>query len=358
MERRTPHTERDLIDTDLAFDAFSRRDRSQDGRFFVAVRTTGIYCKPSCPARRPRRKNIEFFETAEAARAAGYRSCKRCIPDEAGRDRVAVERAVAMIEASGERLPLEHLAVAVGYAPHHFQKIFKRALGVSPAAYGRALRGRRLERALIGEDKVTYAIYDAGYESVANAYADAPARLGMSPGTRKRGGAGERIRHAVVPTSLGSMLVAATDRGLCRISFDENEDDLRALLPGAEFIPCDAAFEALVRDVVASVDDPARCSDHLPIDVRGTAFQEAVWAALRAIPPGETRTYTEIAAAAGKPSAVRAAGTACGDNRLAVVIPCHRVLRGDGSLGGYHWGLTRKRALIGWETGRLSGARS
>lgn len=335
-----------MIDSDFAFDAFSRRDRSQDGRFVVAVRTTGIYCKPSCPARRPRRENIEFFDTPDEAKGAGYRACMRCLPDEAGRDRQAVARAVALIEASEERLSLDSLAAAVGYAPHHFQRLFSREVGVSPAAYGRQLRSQRLEAALKKEDDVTAALYDAGYESPAVAYADAATRLGMKPGARKRGGAGERIRYAVAESSLGPLLVAATERGLCRISFDEGEADLRGHFPNADLAAPDLAFEAMVREVVASVDDPSRASGHLPLDVRGTAFQEAVWRALRAIPPGETRTYTQIAAAAGRPKAVRAAGSACGDNNLAVLIPCHRVLRGDGSLGGYAYGLERKRALL------------
>jgi len=334
------------VDADQAWDAFLRRDRSADGRFVVAVRTTGIYCRPSCAARRPRRENVEFFGAAEAARAAGYRPCRRCLPEDVARDRKAVERALTLIETADGPVSLDRLAGAVGYTPHHFQRLFKRAVGVSPAAYARQLRARRMERALQEEDRVTGALYEAGYESAANAYADAGARLGMTPGERKRGGKGVHIRFAVAHCTLGPLLVAATDRGLCRIAFDEGEAELRAHFPDAEIVPPDPEFGALVSKVVALVDDPSRSSADLPLDVRGTAFQEAVWQALRAIPPGETRSYAEIAHAVGRPAATRAAGSACGDNALAVVIPCHRVLRSDGNLGGYAYGLERKRALL------------
>lgn len=343
MDRKKDHL---TLKPDMAWDAFDRRDRAQDGRFVAAVRTTGIYCKPSCPARRPKRENVEFFDTPAGARAAGYRACRRCRPDELSRDRVAVEHAIRLIEASEERLRLAELADAVGYAPHHFQRLFTRAVGVSPAAYARQRRARRLERALKEEEKVTDAIYEAGFGAAATAYVEAARRLGMTPTARRRGGKGERIRFAITDSSLGKMLVAATDRGLARISFDEDESDLRRQFPQAELGPGDARFTALVARVVALVDNPARGDADLPLDIRGTAFQQAVWQALRAIPPGETRSYAEVAAAAGRPSAVRAAGSACGNNSLAVLIPCHRVLRSDGGLGGYAYGLERKRELL------------
>jgi len=339
------------IDEATALAAFEARDRAMDGRFVVAVRTTGIYCKPSCPARRPRRAHIEIWPDAATAREKGYRPCLRCRPDDVARDRAAVARAVALIE-SGEGVPvLAALAAQVGYAPHHFQRLFTREIGVSPAAYARALRAGRLEQALDGQGRITDAIYDAGYEAPSRAYADAAGRLGMSPSAWRKGGAGKTIRFAVVESALGPLLVAATDRGLCRISFDEDEAALRARFPQARVVPGDADFAALVARVVALVDDPARPAD-LPVDVAGTAFQQAVWAALRAIPAGETRTYSEIAAAVDRPAAVRAAGTACGDNSLAVLIPCHRVLRRDGSLGGYAYGLARKQALLEREGGK------
>lgn len=336
-----------FLDPDAAWAAFIRRDGAFDGRFVVAVRTTRIYCRPSCPARRPRRENIAFFPDGESACRAGYRPCRRCLPDEVGRDRLAVERALMLIKEADEGvIRLDRLAAAVGYAPHHFQRLFTRSVGVSPAAYARQLRARRLERALGEEEQVTDALYEAGYGSAAAAYADVAGRLGMTPGTRRGGGAGVQIRFAVAESSLGPVLVAATGKGLCRIAFDEGEAELRRYFPAAQIMPADPAFDALVRDVVAAVDDPARPTRDWPLDVRGTAFQQAVWQALRAIPAGETRTYAEIAAAAGRPRAVRAAGSACGDNAIAVVIPCHRVLRTDGGLGGYAYGTDRKRALL------------
>ena len=331
---------------DACWQAVEARDKAQDGRFVFAVRSTGIYCKPSCPARRPRRENVAFYDNGSAAQAAGYRACMRCRPDEAGRDALAVEKALALLDGAEERMPLEQLAAAVGYAPHHFQRLFTRAMGVSPATYARGVRAVRAEAALGEEGRITDAVYDAGYAAPSRFYEDAKERMGMTPGARKKGGAGERIRAAVAQSSLGPVLVAATEKGLCRIAFDEDEDDLRARFPHARIMAKDAQFDALVSEVVALVDNPARSSAHLPMDVRGTAFQQAVWLALRAIPPGETRTYAQIASATGRPQAVRAAGTACGDNALAVLIPCHRVLRSDGGLGGYAYGLERKKALL------------
>lgn len=335
-----------MRDRDAYWAAVEQRDRAQDGRFVFAVRSTGIYCKPSCPARRPRRENVDFFEDGAAARTAGYRACLRCRPDEAGRDALAVRRALVTLDAAEERVPLDQLAAVAGYAPHHFQRLFTRFVGISPAAYWRAARAGRVETMLGGTARITDALYDAGYAAPSRFYDDARERMGMTPGASKKGGAGERIRATVAPSSLGPLLVAATDRGLCRIAFDEDEGDLRARFPQAEIAPADAVFDALVGAVVALVDDPARASADLPLDVRGTAFQQAVWQALRAIPPGETRTYAQIAVSTGRPNAVRAAGTACGDNALAVLIPCHRVLRSDGGLGGYAYGLERKKALL------------
>ncbi len=339
----------DLSET-AALAAFEARDRTMDGRFVIAVKTTRIYCKPSCPARRPRRENFELLPNNEMAREAGYRPCLRCRPDEVARDRTAIAKALALIERSESMQSLADLAVAVGYAPHHFQRLFTRDVGVSPAAYARALRAKRLGNALDGTERITDAIYDAGYEAPSRAYADAQAHLGMSPSAWRKGGEGAVIRFAVTESSLGSLLVAATDKGLCRIAFDEDEAALRLRFPKALIRGGDEAFSALVEQVVALVDDPSRSAD-LPVDVAGTAFQQAVWQALRAIPAGETRSYGQIATAIGKPGAVRAAGTACGDNNLAVLIPCHRVLRSDGALGGYAYGTARKEALLRREAG-------
>jgi AraC family transcriptional regulator of adaptative response/methylated-DNA-[protein]-cysteine methyltransferase len=337
------------IDPDAAWEAFARRDRSADGRFVVAVTTTGIFCKPSCPARRPKRAHVSFHPDADAARAAGFRACLRCTPDAVGRDREAVARAVALI-AAGEPLSLERLAGQVGYAPHHFHRLFKRATGVTPAAYARGLRADRAAEALTGEGTVTDAIYQAGYAAPSRFYAGAAPRLGMSPSAWAGGGADVTIHWTLAATSLGPLLVAATNKGLCRVSFDEDAAALALRFPRATIVEGDDALAGLAAAVVAQVEDPAKGGE-LPLDARGTAFQEAVWAALKAIPPGETRTYAQLAAAAGNPRAVRAAGSACGANPLAVVVPCHRAQRSDGSLGGYAYGLERKRVLLRREEG-------
>ena len=333
------------LDADTAWAAFMRRDRSWDGRVIGAVKTTGIYCKPSCPARRPKREHVEFFATAEEARTAGYRSCLRCKPDEVGRDRDAVARAVKIIESAEEPPSLADLAEAVGYAPHHFQRIFKRDLGVSPAEYGRALRNRRAEGALEQNGRVTDAVYEAGYAGPSGFYSDAKERLGMTPSAWRDGGRGETINWTISESPLGPMLVAATAKGICRLSFDEGEEALRRRFPNATLVADRGAMASLVEGALAAVKQPSAMPD-LPLDIAGTAFQQAVWQELRRIPAGETRSYADIAAAVGTPGAVRAAGSANGANHVAVLIPCHRVVRSDGSLGGYAYGLERKRRLL------------
>jgi AraC family transcriptional regulator, regulatory protein of adaptative response / methylated-DNA-[protein]-cysteine methyltransferase len=337
--------DRGLIDRDWAFAAFDSRDRSLDGRFVGAVKTTGIYCKPSCPARRPLRENVAFYWTPAEARAAGYRACKRCLPDDVGRDAAGVAKALALIAARPERISLEEMAAAAGYAPHHFHRVFKRATGVTPAAYVRGERAKRAEVALGAEASVTEAIYAAGYSGPSRFYAETKGRLGMTPSAWKNGGAGAVIRWAVVDTSLGKMLVAATEKGICRLSFDEDEGELHTRFPKATILPADAAMQALVDGAVQAVERPAAMPS-LPLDVAGTAFQQAVWAELQRIPPGETRTYAQLAAAIGKPKAVRAAGTANGANRVAILIPCHRVIGTDGTMRGYAYGTERKRILL------------
>jgi AraC family transcriptional regulator of adaptative response/methylated-DNA-[protein]-cysteine methyltransferase len=333
------------LDPDTAWAAFMRRDRGWDGRIIGAVSTTGIYCKPSCPARRPRREHVTFFESAEEARAAGYRPCLRCKPDQVGRDRTAVARAAQLIEQAEEVPTLQQLADAVGYAQHHFQRLFTRELGVSPAAYARGLRTRRAEGALKANGRVTDAIYDAGYQSPSGFYSDARERLGMTPSAWRDGGRGATIRWTTFDSPLGQMLIAATDKGICRLTFDDSEDSLKRLFPRAEILRDDGSLKDLVEGALAAIERPLAAPE-LPIDVAGTAFQEKVWQELRKIPLGETRSYAEIAAAIGQPKAVRAVGTANGDNHVAVLIPCHRVIRSDGSLGGYAGGLDRKRKLL------------
>ncbi len=342
-----------MIDAHTAWTAFKARDRSRDGAFVGAVRTTGIYCKPSCPARHPKRDRVEFFTTPAEARAAGYRACLRCRPDEVGRDREAVAKAVRLIESADVPLKLAEIAAAVGYAPHHFQRLFSRGLGVSPAAYARALRARRTEAHLSEEKSVTNAVYDAGYAAPSRFYADASERLGMTPSAWRDGGRGETIRWAVADSPLGPMLVAATAKGICRLSFDEDESALATRFHAATILPDDGSIAGLVEGALKAVREPLAMPD-LPLDVAGTAFQQAVWQELRRIPPGETRSYAAIAAAVGKPGAVRAAGSANGANPVAVLVPCHRVVRSDGSLGGYAYGLERKRKLLEAERSRAA----
>lgn len=332
------------LDADLAWNAFDMRDRRFDGMFVGAVRTTGIYCKPSCPARHPKRENVEYFVDGQQARAAGYRACLRCHPDAVGRDRLAIADAVKLIETAEAPLALATLAAAVGYTSSHFQRLFKRDLGVTPAAYARALRARRVEHALADATTVTDAIY-AAHNSASRFYADASNRMGMTPSAWRRGGAGVTIRFAFAPTVLGTMLLAATDKGICRLSFDEDEAELRRRFPNAIIEPGDDALAILIEGAVAACADPGALHN-LPLDVAGTAFQQAVWEELRRIPPGETRSYAAIAAAVGRPGAVRATGSANGANNVAVLIPCHRVIRSDGSPGGYAYGLARKVELL------------
>ncbi|WP_442789669.1 bifunctional transcriptional activator/DNA repair enzyme AdaA [Novosphingobium sp. SL115] len=342
-----------MIDPQHALDAFARRDRTMDGRFVVGVTTTGIYCKPSCPARRPRPENVTLHENAAAAQAAGLRPCLRCRPDELGRDREAVTEALSLLGAE-PGLRLAALAQAVGYAPHHFQRLFKREVGLSPAAYVRQQRKARIGGALDNAGSVTEAIYDAGYSAPGQFYAESGEVLGMIPSAWRKGGEGVDIHWAVAATTLGPMLLAATERGICRLSFNEDVEVLRARFPNAVLTEGGALVQRLIGAAVAACDDPAAMPD-LPLDVSGTAFQQAVWQALRRIPVGETRSYAEIAAQVGRPGAVRAAGSANGANNVAVLIPCHRVIRSDGTLGGYAYGLEIKQRLLDKERRKTSG---
>ena len=334
-----------MIDPDECWTAVLRRDRAFDGRFVTGVLSTGIYCRPSCAARHPRRENVRFFADGAAARSAGLRPCKRCLPDDVSRDERAVLAAIAAIRAAEQPLALAALAAETGYSPTHFQRVFTRHTGLSPAAYARALMAERAAQALTEERRVTDAVYAAGYSGPSRFYAANEGRLGMTPSAWANGGRGVTIRWAVVPTTLGDMLVAATDKGVCRLSFGEGRAALEARFPNAELVAGGAEFARLLDEVIRAVETPGDFA-HIPLDVKGTAFQEAVWRELRRIPAGETRSYAELAAAAGNPGAVRAAGSANGANNVAVLIPCHRVIRSDGSLGGYAYGLEVKRALL------------
>jgi AraC family transcriptional regulator of adaptative response/methylated-DNA-[protein]-cysteine methyltransferase len=341
------------ISDEAAWAAVMARDRAMDGRFVTGVLTTGIYCRPSCAARHPKRENVRFFATPDEARATGLRPCLRCRPDEVTREAAALERVYRLLAEAEETPSLERMAEAAGYSPHHFHRLFKRATGVTPAAYYRRLRGRRAEAALTENERITDAIYDAGYSGPARFYADAKGRLGMTPSAWRDGGRGETIRWATAETALGTMLVAATGRGICRLSFDEDEAELKRRFPNAAIEPGGDELSGLIARTVAAVNAPEKPHD-LPLDVRGTAFQEAVWRELSRIPPGESLSYAALAARIGRPKAVRAAGTACGANQVAVLIPCHRARRGDGSPGGYAYGLERKARLLekeGWQGG-------
>lgn len=334
-----------MIADNQAWEAVMRRDRSFDGRFVTGVLTTGIYCRPSCAARHPARANVRFFASGAEAREAGLRPCKRCLPDDVGRDEAAVLAAIEEIKSYEGKPTLDELADITGYSPTHFQRVFKRATGLSPAVYARALREERTKDLLGEANTVTEAIYDAGFESASRFYDTMEGKLGMSASAWKNGGKGVTIHWAVVATTLGDMLVAATSKGVCRLSFNEDEAQLRRRFPQAELAEGGREFSTLLQRAVDAVERPGTGRD-IPIDVQGTAFQQAVWNALREIPPGETRSYAEIAAAVGKPKAVRAAGSANGANNVAVLIPCHRVIRTDGSLGGYAYGLAIKEELL------------
>ncbi|HEY1864018.1 MAG TPA: bifunctional DNA-binding transcriptional regulator/O6-methylguanine-DNA methyltransferase Ada [Roseiarcus sp.] len=351
-EMREPGAARTPARDEERWQAVKRRDPAFDGKFFFAVRTTGVYCRPSCASRRAKRENVSFFSTVAEAEKAGYRGCKRCRPDKLGAPDpqvLAVRHACERIASAEEAPKLAELAASAGLSPYHFHRVFKTITGVTPKAYAAQTRARRASDKLLTAGTVTEAIYDAGFNSSSRFYESTTARLGMTPGAVRRGGAGAIIRFAVGQASLGAVLVAATDKGVCAILLGDDPErlvrDLQDRFPRAELKGGDAEFERMVAEVVGLVEAPGQRLD-LPLDIRGTAFQQKVWAALRAIPPGKTATYKEIARAIGQPKAVRAVAKACGANPLAVAIPCHRVVRTDGDLSGYRWGVERKRKLI------------
>jgi AraC family transcriptional regulator of adaptative response/methylated-DNA-[protein]-cysteine methyltransferase len=338
-----------------SWQAVKRRDSAFDGKFLFAVRTTGIYCRPSCASRPAKRENVSFFSTVAEAEKAGYRACKRCRPDKLGAPDPkveAVKRACEMIASAEEAPKLADLAGRAGMGPYHFHRLFKKVTGVTPKAYAAQMQARRAADGLRTAETITAAIYDAGFNSSSRFYETASARLGMTPTAVRRGGKGAAIRFAIGEASLGAVLVAATDKGVCAIMLGDDPDvlarELQDRFPRAELVGGDRVFERTVARVVGLIEAPGQRLD-LPLDIRGTAFQERVWQALRAIPPGRTATYAEIARAVGQPKAARAVAQACGANPLAVAIPCHRVVRADGDLSGYRWGVERKRELIARE---------
>jgi AraC family transcriptional regulator, regulatory protein of adaptative response / methylated-DNA-[protein]-cysteine methyltransferase len=353
MTLRRPLPETPLARTeDECWQALVDRDRRADGAFYYSVRTTGVYCRPSCAARLPRRENVRFHASPEEAERAGFRPCKRCRPNEASAHAAAVASACRLIAEAEEMPTLDDLATAAGLSRFHFHRVFKSVTGLTPRDYAAAERARRVRDGLKDARSVTEAIYDAGFNSSGRFYEASSSLLGMTPTRFRAGGEGTAIRFAVGQCSLGAILVAATAQGICAIALGDDPEALVKSLedrfPKASLVGADASFETWVARVVGFVEAPHLGFD-LPLDLRGTAFQQRVWRALTDIPPGTTTTYAELARRLGVPSAVRAVAGACARNPVAVAIPCHRVVRRDGDLAGYRWGIERKRALISRE---------
>lgn len=337
--------------------SFEDRDKAADGRFVVAVRSTKIYCRPSCPAKRPKPENVSFFGTPQAARAGGYRACLRCRPDagDGDKDRALVTQICAHIDAAEKPPRLRDLAANAGISASHLHRLFKSSLGITPKEYASTRRLQRLKQRLKAGGSVTNALYDAGFGSSSRLYENGSARLGMTPDTVRRAGDGTLMAFTTVKTMLGQMLVACTPRGVSEVRFAETqgtvEKGFREDYHAARIVRDDRRLRPLVRQIVAHLERGAALPQ-LAFDVRATAFQHKVWKALSAIPYGQTRTYGQIAASIGSPGAARAVGSACGANRLALLIPCHRAVGGTAASGGYRWGLQRKQALLRQERRR------
>lgn len=346
---------------DARWQAVLARDRASDGRFVYAVRSTGIYCRPSCPSRRPHRSRVEFFDLPALAQRAGFRACRRCQPDSVALGDPTLELAQQVCRLIDERpdgdVRLKRLSAAVGKSPYYLHRTFKRVVGVTPRQYAASRRLARLKQELRAEDTVSRAQYAAGYGSSSRLYEQADRQLGMTPATYQRGGAGARIGYTLVETSLGTLLVAGTERGLCAVRFGERGTalarGLRDEFPEAELVHDDPRVNLWARVLQAQVNG-LKPSSLVPLDVQATAFQWRVWRELRRIPRGKTRTYSQVATAIGRPRATRAVARACATNPTAVAIPCHRVLREDGGLGGYRWGLERKKELLARESSQSS----
>lgn len=346
---------------DLRWAAVQQRDAGANGKFVYSVDSTGVYCRPSCGARLALRRNVRFHDTCADAEKAGFRPCKRCRPNEASpaeRHVEAVRKACRAIESADPAPDLAELAAAAGLSRFHFLRVFRKVTGVTPRQYAEKHRAEKVRTELRAGASVTNAIYDAGFHSSSRFYEKAPELLGMTPTQFRSGGAGVPIRYAVRPSSLGLVMIAATPRGICSVQFGESEADLvkelRADFPGGEIAAADttvdAAFDTWSSAVIERIDNP-RIVANLPLDIRGTAFQQRVWQALREIPVGVTQSYAEIARRTGSPSAVRAVGSACAANPVAVLVPCHRAVGSDGALSGYRWGIERKKRLIEKEAG-------
>jgi AraC family transcriptional regulator, regulatory protein of adaptative response / methylated-DNA-[protein]-cysteine methyltransferase len=331
--------------------AIVTRDAVTSESFFYGVKTTGIYCRPGCKSRRPRRENVEFFESAESAERSGYRACQRCRPAQAAHTPHLdmVLDACRRIEMAEEKLSLEALAARAGMSKFHFQRVFKSIVGVSPKEYATAHRFGQFRQQLLSSPSVTDAMHKSGFSSSSRAYESAGQRFGMAPSAIRQGGGGLSIAYAITETDLGSMLVAATDRGICMIAFGDDQEelirDLTQTFPRAQISRNPRQLTAHVEAVVKLIKQPSQSLD-LPLDIQGTAFQQRVWQALRQIPAGETITYSQLAKKIGRPKSTRAVASACARNKLAVAIPCHRVINSTGGLSGYRWGIQRKKQLL------------
>ncbi|EMQ0964459.1 bifunctional DNA-binding transcriptional regulator/O6-methylguanine-DNA methyltransferase Ada [Citrobacter braakii] len=331
------------------------RDADADGQFVFAVQTTGIFCRPSCRAKHALRKNVSFFADARQALAAGFRPCKRCQPDKDSAHQHRLEKIAHACQLLEQESPLtlDELAQQVAMSPYHLHRLFKATTGMTPKAWQQSWRARRLRDALAKGVPVTQAILNAGFPDSSSYYRKADQTLGMTAKQFRKGGDNVSVRYTLADCTLGRCLVAESERGICAILLGDDDAtlvaDLHGLFPAAQDVPADADFRQRVREVIAAIN--ARDAPlSLPLDIRGTAFQQQVWQALRAIPCGETMSYQQLASAIGKPKAVRAVASACGANKLAIVIPCHRVIRGDGALSGYRWGIARKAQLLQRET--------
>jgi AraC family transcriptional regulator of adaptative response/methylated-DNA-[protein]-cysteine methyltransferase len=337
---------------DVRWQAVVNKDEKADGRFWFSVKTTGVYCRPSCASRPANRENVAFHRSPEEAEKAGFRPCKRCDPKGpglAGQRAKAVAAACRMIKEADDFPSLDELAKTVNMSPGYFHRIFKEITGLTPKAYANAHRADRVKKALPKRETVTEAIYEAGFNSNGRFYADSSKMLGMKPKEYRDGGVGHTIRFAIGECSLGSILVASSEKGVCAILLGDAPDalarDLQDRFPKANLVGGDAKYEKLVAKVVGFVEAP-KIGLNLPLDVRGTAFQQRVWKELQKIPAGKTASYAQVADRIGSPKSIRAVAQACGANALAIVIPCHRVLRTDGNISGYRWGVGRKRALL------------
>ena len=357
------------IDESEAWNSVLTRDAAADGSLVYAVSTTGVYCRPSCPSRRPRRSNVEFYSSPQRAEQAGFRPCKRCRPSSPVAFDPAIDRARSFIDRqladlSEERITLDLVSAEAGLSPHHLQRKFKAIVGLSPAEYVRAQKSARLKAELKRGETVSRATYGAGFSSSSEVYGSANSQLGMTPATYRRGGAGMEIEYVIARTSLGTLLVAATERGVCAVTLGDDpaalENALASEFPAAKRTRVAAPASSLgvwVAEIVASIDGERNSAD-IPVDVQASAFQWKVWRELQKIPFGETRSYTDVARAIGSPRSARAVASACANNRVAVVIPCHRVVRTGGALGGYRWGLERKQRLLERERGGGAGRTS